>query len=72
MESIIYLWEAYKVLWLAIIALVVLGCIYDRIYPRPFDNRLRPWRSSLLWRLRAWYRSWVAGWRDAQYRGGWR
>lgn len=72
MESIIYLWEAYHILWLAIIALVAMGCIYDRLYPRGYDRQLREWRRPLLWRLRAWLRRWLGDWQDNLYRGGWR
>ena len=55
-----------------LLAGVLLGAA-DRAWTRRrFDSRLRPWRRSLLWRLRMWWRKWLAGLRDAQYRGGWR
>lgn len=42
---------------LGILGIGVLLGMADRAWMRRgYDNRLRPWRRSLLWRLRAWLR----------------
>lgn len=45
-EALLYLWRAYDVLWIAIILLVLAGCLHDWLYPSPFDNRLRARRRK--------------------------
>lgn len=72
MEIIARILDAYKIIWGAIIALVILGTVDRILYGTPFDNRLRPRRRPLRRRWHDWLKRQREAWDDALKMGGWK